>query len=56
MKKYFAMLAALLLLLVSCSAVAEQAHDPITLEVCIVDTNWQDAWKTMKTSFEAEYP
>ena len=56
MKKYFAMLAVLLLLLVSCSAVAEQAHDPITLEVCIVDTNWQDAWKTMKTSFEAEYP
>lgn len=56
MKKLFAILVAMIILTVSCFAAAEQKHDPVTLEVCIVDTNWQDAWKTMKANFETEYP
>lgn len=56
MKKLFAILTAMILLLVSSGTMAEQEHAPITLEVCIVDTNWQDAWKTMKANFESEYP
>lgn len=57
MKRTLTILVALMLTLVFCQGViAEQKHDPVTLEVCIVDTNWQDAWKTMKANFETEYP
>lgn len=45
----------LALSLFSSPAVAEE-HAPVTLEVCIVDTNWADAWLEMKASFEKQYP
>lgn len=56
MKTLVALLTALVLLLTSFGAIAEQSHAPVTLQVCIVDTNWQDAWKGMKEKFEAEHP
>ncbi|MCI6040994.1 MAG: ABC transporter substrate-binding protein [Clostridiales bacterium] len=51
----FILVSILALLIFSGAAVAEE-HAPVTLEVCIVDTNWADAWQDMKASFEAEYP
>lgn len=56
MKKVFAVLMAMMLMLLSVGFAAAQDKAPVTLEVCIVDTNWQDAWKTMKANFETEYP
>ncbi|MBQ2991011.1 MAG: extracellular solute-binding protein [Clostridia bacterium] len=55
MKKVFALFLALMLVLLSAGVVSAE-QKPVTLEVCIVDTNWQDAWKEMKARFEAEYP
>lgn len=43
------------MLLLTGGAMAETPA-PVTLEVCIVDTNWADVWPEMKASFEAQYP
>lgn len=55
-KKWEVLLGAALALLMVCSGCIAETHDPVTLEVCIVDTNWADAWLDMKASFEAQYP
>lgn len=35
---------------------AEDGHEPVVLEVQLVDTNWASSWNGMKESFESQYP
>jgi len=56
MKKVLAVILSLMLLITAAGAAMAEDHAPVTLEVCIVDTNWADAWPEMKASFEAQYP
>lgn len=56
MKKLLALVLTLVLAVSAIGLAAAEEHSPITMEVCIVDTNWADAWLEMKASFEAQYP
>lgn len=39
------------------SAEAEgETHEPVTIEIEIVDSNWAAQWPELKSAFEAEYP
>ncbi|MCQ2436845.1 MAG: ABC transporter substrate-binding protein [Clostridia bacterium] len=56
MKKLLALLMAVAMLLTMCVGLAEE-HEPVTLQVWIVQTDWSDAWDNeMEPKFEAEYP
>lgn len=55
-KKWIVLLSVALALLMACGGCIAEAHAPVTLEVCIVDTNWADAWLDMKASFEEQHP
>ena len=56
MKRFLALLLVLMLTAMGGGLAFAEEHAPLTLEVCIVDTNWADAWVDMKAKFESEYP
>ena len=56
-KNILSLLLALILLLSMGVGFAEEEHEPVVLEIWIVQTDWQDAWDMeMKPRFEEEYP